>query len=97
MAATTAKDLLSEPVPMSVRLEGPLVQQLKNGQTLSQVRQRRTKSPNSPLIRARAERRCRVVIGHHEMNKAGPAGKAGTGQMRSISNVLSNPAHHRTQ
>ena len=43
MAATTAKDLLSEPVPMSVRLEGPLVQQLKDfGQTLSQVRQRRT-------------------------------------------------------
>ena len=30
MAATTAKDLLSEPVPMSVRLEGPLVQQLKD-------------------------------------------------------------------
>jgi hypothetical protein len=30
MAATTAKDLLNNPVPMSVRLEGPLLQQLKD-------------------------------------------------------------------
>ena len=30
MAATTAKDLLSEPVPMSGRLEGLLVQQRKD-------------------------------------------------------------------
>jgi len=29
MAATTAKDLLNEPVPMSVRLEGPLLRQLR--------------------------------------------------------------------
>ena len=41
MAATTAKDLLSEPVPMSVRLEGPLVQQLKDSA-------KRSLSPSMP-------------------------------------------------
>jgi hypothetical protein len=30
MAATTAKDLLTDPVPLSVRLEGPLLQQLRD-------------------------------------------------------------------